>query len=230
MLRDGKAIIINRAAALILLSTSNINVKLTKEKLIMKLSETARWSIFGVIATAVFLFAWFSRDPNKAAKRAAEQAIEQNAALHHEKMLQERRERGFVETANYTNAFGDVTTRSLNVLGRTKGTMLTIRREGTGKLIDVCFSAITDDDKRELFAPYFSTTVYAKFDDGETKEFTASRGVTDDFLCISSPQRFLFDMSRAHVMQVQLIFLDHYSKVPEVHEWNLKNYNNMVNK
>ncbi|WP_275214774.1 hypothetical protein [Citrobacter freundii] len=196
----------------------------------MKFSETARWSIFGVIAAAVFISAWLSRDPNKAVKQATEQAAVQAAEDQHEKMLQDRRESGFVEKVDYTNTFGDVTTRSLNVLGRTKGTMLTIRREGTGKLIDVCFSAITDDKKRELFAPYFSTTVYAKFDGGETKEFEASRGSTEDFLCISSPQRFLFNISRANVMQVQLIFLDHYSKVPEVHEWNLKTYNEIVNK
>ncbi|CAM6413824.1 hypothetical protein LWU32_20820 [Enterobacter hormaechei] len=196
----------------------------------MKFSETARWSIFGVIAAAVFISAWLSRDPNKAIKQATEQAAVQAAEDQHEKMLQDRRESGFVEKVDYTNTFGDVTTRSLNVLGRTKGTMLTIRREGTGKLIDVCFSAITDDKKRELFAPYFSTTVYAKFDGGETKEFEASRGSTEDFLCISSPQRFLFNISRANVMQVQLIFLDHYSKVPEVHEWNLKTYNEIVNK
>ncbi|MCK6978811.1 hypothetical protein [Enterobacter roggenkampii] len=196
----------------------------------MKFSETARWSIFGVIAAAVFISAWLSRDPNKAIKQATEQAAVQAAEDQHEKMLQDRRESGFVEKVDYTNTFGDVTTRSLNVLGRTKGTMLTIRREGTGKLIDVCFSAITDDKKRELFAPYFSTTVYAKFDGGETKEFEASRGSTEDFLCISSPQRFLFNISRANVMQVQLIFLDHYSKVPEVHEWNLKIYNEIVNK
>ncbi|WP_220123864.1 hypothetical protein, partial [Enterobacter kobei] len=141
----------------------------------MKFSETARWSIFGVIAAAVFISAWLSRDPNKAIKQATEQAAVQAAEDQHEKMLQDRRESGFVEKVDYTNTFGDVTTRSLNVLGRTKGTMLTIRREGTGKLIDVCFSAITDDKKRELFAPYFSTTVYAKFDGGETKEFEASR-------------------------------------------------------
>ncbi|HGW5382561.1 TPA: hypothetical protein ACNH1J_000317 [Enterobacter hormaechei] len=196
----------------------------------MKFSETARWSIFGVIAAAVFISAWLSRDPNKAIKQATEQAAVQAAEDQHEKMLQDRRESGFVEKVDYTNTFGDVTTRSLNVLGRTKGTMLNIRREGTGKLIDVCFSAITDDKKRELFAPYFSTTVYAKFDGGETKEFEASRGSTEDFLCISSPQRFLFNISRANVMQVQLIFLDHYSKVPEVHEWNLKTYNEIVNK
>ncbi|MEG6140996.1 hypothetical protein UXP65_09195 [Enterobacter kobei] len=196
----------------------------------MKFSETARWSIFGVIAAAVFISAWLSRDPNKAIKQATEQAAVQAAEDQHEKMLQDRRESGFVEKVDYTNTFGDVTTRSLNVLGRTKGTMLTIRREGTGKLIDVCFSAITDDKKRELFAPYFSTTVYAKFDGGETKEFEASRGSTEDFLCISSPQRFLFNISRANVMQVQLIFLDHYSKIPEVHEWNLKTYNEIVNK
>ncbi|MEP9195048.1 hypothetical protein ABKU57_00895 [Enterobacter kobei] len=196
----------------------------------MKFSETARWSIFGVIAAAVFISAWLSRGPNKAIKQATEQAAVQAAEDQHEKMLQDRRESGFVEKVDYTNTFGDVTTRSLNVLGRTKGTMLTIRREGTGKLIDVCFSAITDDKKRELFAPYFSTTVYAKFDGGETKEFEASRGSTEDFLCISSPQRFLFNISRANVMQVQLIFLDHYSKVPEVHEWNLKTYNEIVNK
>ncbi|MCM7218405.1 hypothetical protein [Enterobacter hormaechei] len=196
----------------------------------MKFSETARWSIFGVIVAAVFISAWLSRDPNKAIKQATEQAAVQAAEDQHEKMLQDRRESGFVEKVDYTNTFGDVTTRSLNVLGRTKGTMLTIRREGTGKLIDVCFSAITDDKKRELFAPYFSTTVYAKFDGGETKEFEASRGSTEDFLCISSPQRFLFNISRANVMQVQLIFLDHYSKVPEVHEWNLKTYNEIVNK
>ncbi|HCU0888589.1 hypothetical protein M8R47_08895 [Enterobacter hormaechei] len=196
----------------------------------MKFSETARWSIFGVIAAAVFISAWLSRDPNKAIKQATEQAAVQAAEDQHEKMLQDRRESGFVEKVDYTNTFGDVTTRSLNVLGRTKGTMLTIRREGTGKLIDVCFSAITDDKKRELFAPYFSTTVYAKFDGGETKEFEESRGSTEDFLCISSPQRFLFNISRANVMQVQLIFLDHYSKVPEVHEWNLKTYNEIVNK
>ena len=158
----------------------------------MKLSETARWSIFGVITTEVFLFAWFSRDPNKVAKCAAKQAVEQNAALQHEKMLQERRDRGFIETANYTNAVDDVTTRSLNVLGRTKGITLTIRRKGTGKLIDVCFSANKDDKKCELFAPYFPTTVYAKFDGGETKEFEASRGSAEDFLCISSPATFPF--------------------------------------
>lgn len=194
----------------------------------MKFSETARWSIFGVIAAAIFISAWLSRDPNKAIKQATEQAAVQATEDQHEKMLQDRRESGFVEKVDYTNTFGDVTTRSLNVLGRTKGTMLTIRREGTGKLIDVCFSAITDDKKRELFAPYFSTTVYAKFDGGETKEFEASRGSTEDFLCISSPQRFLFNISRANVMQVQLIFLDHYSKVPEVHEWNLKQYNEII--
>lgn len=193
----------------------------------MKLSETARWSIFGVIAAVVLISAWLSRDPNKVIKQAAEQAAIQAAEDQHEKMLQDRRESGFVEKVDYTNAFGDVTTRSVSVLGRTKGTMLTIRREGTGKLLDVCFSAITNDKKRELFAPHFSTTVYAKFDGGETKEFSASRGITEDFLCISSPQKFLFEMSQANLMQVQLIFLDHYSKAPEVHEWNLKQYNEM---
>ncbi|WP_447088894.1 hypothetical protein ACOTR2_11415 [Enterobacter asburiae] len=193
----------------------------------MKLSETARWSIFGVIAAVVLISAWLSRDPNKVIKQAAEQAAIQAVEDQHETMLQDRREIGFVEKVDHTNAFGDVTTRSVSVLGRTKGTMLTIRREGTGKLLDVCFSAITNDKKRELFAPYFSTTVYAKFDGGETKEFSASRGITDDFLCISSPQKFLFEMSHANLMQVQLIFLDHYSKVPEVHEWNLKQYNEM---
>ena len=196
----------------------------------MKLSETARWLIFGVIAAAVLISAWLSRDPNKVIKQAAEQAAIQAAEDQREKMLQDRRESGFVEKVDYTNAFGDVTTRTVSVLGRTKGTMLTIRREGTGKLIDVCFSAITDDKKRELFAPYFSTTVYAKFDGGETKEFSASRGSTEDFLCITSPQRFLFNMDRANVMQVQLVFLDHYSKVPEVHEWNLSTYNEVVKK
>ena len=193
----------------------------------MKLSETARWLIFGVIAAAVLISAWLSRDPNKVIKQAAEQAAIQAAEDQHEKMLQDRRESGFVEKVDYTNAFGDVTTRTVSVLGRTKGTMLTIRREGTGKLVDVCFSAITNDKKRELFAPYFSTTVYAKFDGGETKEFSASRGSTEDYLCISSPQKFLFEMSRANRMRVELIFLDHYSKVPEVHEWNLKQYNEM---
>lgn len=188
----------------------------------MKLSETARWSIFGVIAAVVLISALLSRDPNKVIKQAAEQAAIQAAEDQHEKMLQDRRESGFVEKVDYTNAFGDVTTRSVSVLGRTKGTMLTIRREGNGKLLDVCFNAFTNDKKRELFAPYFSTTVYAKFDDGETKEFSASRGITEDFLCISSPQKFLFEMSHANLMQVQLIFLDHYSKVPEAHEWNLK--------
>ena len=175
-------------------------------------------------------FAWQSRDPNKAAYESAQRVVEQDAEAQHEAMLKERRDMGFVETVSYTNAFGDVTTRSVNVLGRTKGTMLTIRREGTGKLVDVGFSAITDDSKRSLFAPYFSTPVYAKFDGGETKEFEASRGSTEDFLCISSPQRFLFNMSRASVMQVQLVFLDLYSKVPEVHEWNLKTYNEVVKK
>ncbi|MGT2088913.1 hypothetical protein SPM32_02420 [Enterobacter hormaechei subsp. xiangfangensis] len=193
----------------------------------MKLSETARWLIFGVIAAAVLISAWLSRDPNKVIKQAAEQAAIQAAEDQREKMLQDRRESGFVEKVDYTNAFGDVTTRTVSVLGRTKGTMLTIRREGTGKLVDVCFSAITNDKKRELFAPYFSTTVYAKFDGGETKEFSASRGSTEDYLCISSPQKFLFEMSRANRMRVELIFLDHYSKVPEVHEWNLKQYNEM---
>ncbi|UIW12268.1 MAG: hypothetical protein [Enterobacter phage ENC20] len=196
----------------------------------MKLSATASWSIFGLIAAGVLFFAWQSRDPNKAAYESAQRVVEQDAEAQHEAMLKERRDMGFVESVSYTNAFGDVTTRSVNVLGRTKGTMLTIRREGTGKLIDVCFSAITDDSKRNLFAPYFSTPVYAKFDGGETKEFEASRGTTEDFLCISSPQRFLFNMSRASVMQVQLVFLDHYSKVPEVHEWNLKTYNEVVKK
>ena len=196
----------------------------------MKLSETARWTIFGVIASAVLISAWLSKDPNKAIKQAAEQAAIQAAEDQHEKMLRDRRENGFVEMVDYTNAFGDVTTRSVSVLGRTKGTMLTIRREGTGKLIDVCFSAITNDKKRELFAPYFSTTVYAKFDDGETKEFSASRGSTEDYLCISSPQKFLFEMSHANLMRVELIFLDHYSKVPEVHEWNLRQYNEMIEK
>ncbi|AKL03501.1 MULTISPECIES: hypothetical protein [Enterobacter cloacae complex] len=194
----------------------------------MKLSETARWLIFGVIAAAVLISAWLSRDPNKVIKQAAEQAAIQAAEDQREKMLQDRRESGFVEKVDYTNAFGDVTTRTVSVLGRTKGTMLTIRREGTGKLVDVCFSAITNDKKRELFAPYFSTTVYAKFDGGETKEFSASRGSTEDYLCISSPQKFLFEMSRANRMRVELIFLDHYSKVPEVHEWNLKQYNEMI--
>ncbi|MEP9196247.1 hypothetical protein ABKU57_07125 [Enterobacter kobei] len=193
----------------------------------MKLSETARWSIFGVIAAVVLISAWLSRDPNKVIKQAAEQVAIQAAEDQRDKMLQDRRESGFVEKVDYTNAFGDVTTRSVSVLGRTKGTMLTIRREGTGKLVNVCFSAITNDKKRELFAPYFSTTVYAKFDGGETKEFSASRGSTEYYLCISSPQKFLFEMSRANLMQVQLIFLDHYSKVPEVHEWNLKKYNEM---
>lgn len=196
----------------------------------MKLSETARWTIFGVIASAVLISAWLSKDPNKAIKQAAEQAAIQAAEDQHEKMLRDRRENGFVEKVDYTNAFGDVTTRSVSVLGRTKGTMLTIRREGTGKLIDVCFSAITNDKKRELFAPYFSTTVYAKFDDGETKEFSASRGSTEDYLCISSPQKFLFEMSHANLMRVELIFLDHYSKVPEVQEWNLRQYNEMIEK
>lgn len=196
----------------------------------MKLSETARWTIFGVIASAVLISAWLSKDPNKAIKQAAEQAAIQAAEDQHEKMLRDRRENGFVEKVDYTNAFGDVTTRSVSVLGRTKGTMLTIRREGTGKLIDVCFSAITNDKKRELFAPYFSTTVYAKFDDGETKEFSASRGSTEDYLCISSPQKLLFEMSHANLMRVELIFLDHYSKVPEVHEWNLRQYNEMIEK
>lgn len=196
----------------------------------MKLSATASWSIFGLIAAGVLFFAWQSRDPNKAAYEAAQRVVEQDAEAQHEAMLKQRRDMGFVETVSYTNAFGDVTTRSVNVLGRTKGTMLTITREGTGKLVDVCFSAITDDSKRELFAPYFSTPVYAKFDGGETKEFSASRGSTEDFLCITSPQRFLFNMDRASVMQVQLVFLDHYSKVPEVHEWNLKTYNEVVNK
>lgn len=152
----------------------------------MKLSATASWSIFGLIAAGVLFFAWQSRDPNKAAYEAAQRVVEQDAEAQHEAMLQQRRDMGFVETVSYTNAFGDVTTRSVNVLGRTKGTMLTIRREGTGKLVDVCFSAITDDSKRELFAPYFSTPVYAKFDGGETKEFSASRGSTEDFLCITS--------------------------------------------
>lgn len=196
----------------------------------MKLSGTARFAIFGLIAAGVFFFAWQSRDPNKAVYQAAEHAAEQDSIAQHEKMLQERRDHGFVETVNYTNAFGDVTERVVNVLGRTKGTTFTVTREGSGKLISACFSAITDDEKRNLFAPYFSTSVYAKFDGGETKEFTASRGITEDYLCISSPQRFLFNMSRASVMQVQLIFLDHYSKVPEVHEWNLKTYNEVVNK
>lgn len=196
----------------------------------MKLSETARWSIFGVIAAAVLISAWLSRDRNKVIKQAEEQAAIQAAEDQHEKMLQDRRESGFLEKVDYTNAFGDVTMRSVSVMGYTKGTMLTIRREGTGKLVDVCFSAITDDKKRELFAPYFSTTVYAKFDGGETKEFSASRGITEDYLCISSSQQFLFEMSHANLMQVQLIFLDHYSKVPEVHEWNLKQYNKMLKK
>lgn len=196
----------------------------------MKLSGTARWTIFGLIAAGIFFFAWQSRDPNKLVYQAAEQAAQKDAEEQHEKMLQDRRDNGFVETVNYTNAFGDVTDRVVNVLGRTKGTTLTITREGSGKLISVCFSAITDDEKRNLYAPYFSTNVYAKFDGGETKEFVASRGVTEDDLCISSPQRFLFNMNRASVMQVQLIFLDHYSKVPEVHEWNLTTYNDVVNK
>ncbi|WP_181240826.1 hypothetical protein [Enterobacter ludwigii] len=139
----------------------------------MKLSETARWSIFGVIASAVLISAWLSKDPNKAIKQAAEQAAIQAAEDQHEKMLRDRRENGFVEKVDYTNAFGDVTTRSVSVLGRTKGTMLTIRREGTGKLVDVCFSAITNDKKRELFAPYFSTTVYAK--EGANKQVISSQ-------------------------------------------------------
>lgn len=114
---------------------------------------------------------------NKAAYEAAQRVVEQDAEAQHEAMLQQRRDMGFVETVSYTNAFGDVTTRSVNVLGRTKGTMLTIRREGTGKLVDVCFSAITDDSKRELFAPYFSTPVYAKFDGGETKSLAQAEEV-----------------------------------------------------
>lgn len=194
----------------------------------MKLSATARWSIFGLVAAGVLFFAWQSRDPNKAAYEAAEKVVEQDTEAQHQAMLKERREMGFVETVSYTNAFGDITSRTVNVLGRTEGTMFTVRREGTGKLIDVCFSAFSNDSKRNLFAPYFSTPVFAKFDGGETKEFVASRGSTEDFLCISSPQRFLFHVRNASVMQVQLTFLDHYSKVPEVHEWNLKTYNEVV--
>lgn len=190
----------------------------------MKLSENMRWSIFGVIAAGVLFFAWKSVDFDKPARKAAAIAEEQYSIDTHEKMLESRRNMGFVEKVNYTNAFGDVTNSVTNVLGRTKGTTLAITREGAGKLSSVCFSAITDSSKRELFAPHFSSVVYVKFDNGETKEFTANRG-TSGTLCISSRTRFLFQVERASVMQVQLVFLDHYSKVPEVHEWNLSTFN-----
>lgn len=194
-------------------------------------SKILRWVAFGAIVAGLGYVGWHQKlEYDNAPYESAKQASQQEQVNKHEQMLVDRRDSGFVEKVNYSNAFGDVTESVVNVLGRTKGTVLTITRTGTGKLDSVCFSAITDDPKKELFAPYFPTSVYVKFDGKETKEFGASRGRNSYYLCVSSPQRFVFNMKHAKVMQVQLTFLDKYSKVPEVHEWNLTTYNDVVEK
>lgn len=197
-----------------------------------KLKNVLKWSAFIAVTVGVVIFgieqkkAYDIRAPYEAAKAISAEESERQ----HNEMLALRREMGFVEKVNYTNAFGDITSSVTNVLGRTLGQTLTITRDASGKLDSVCFSAISDDEKRSLFSPYFSTKIYAKFDGGDTKEFAAKRGSNEMYLCVISPRRFLFNMESAKVMQVQLIFLDHYSKVPEVHEWNLTTFNDVVKK
>lgn len=162
--------------------------------------------------------------PEISAKNAAEQVrqrgIEEQVAL--------RRETGFVEVRKYANAFDEVTGMDYTIIGKNVGSNMLIEKDEKGTVKRLCFRAITQNDKKVLFTPYNSVTVYAKFDGGETKSFSATRGMGGDYLCITSLNRFMYNLKSAQSLAIALPFIEYSEHVTEVHEFNLKTYNGMI--
>jgi len=156
----------------------------------------------------------------KAEAEVSNRMIERQVAL--------RRETGFVEVRKYANAFDEVTGVDYTIIGKNVGSNMLIEKNEKGETTTACFRVITKDERKTLFAPYNTVTVYAKFDGGETKSFSATRGSNEDYLCITSLRRFMFNLESAQSMAIALPFLEYSEHVTEVHEFNLKTYNGMT--
>lgn len=185
-----------------------------------------------VISAIIGLLAYGGWQQAKEYKQAPfkQQVLEsqREAAQALERQLEQRRNVGFVETVKYANAFNEVVGVDYNIIGRTKGSTLRISQE-SDHVKSVCFSVFTGDDSVKLFAPLITIQVYAKFDGGETKSFSASRGRgSPSDLCIDSTSRFMYNLRNSNEIQVALPFLEYSNKITKIYEFNLKTFNGIA--
>lgn len=155
----------------------------------------------------------------------AESQAEKEAA--YQENLTKQRNAGFVRVKQYVNAFGETTGASYDVMGVTPDSFFRVATEGKD-IRAVCFSAFTDNENKKLFSPLVTTVVDVKFDNGETKSFSASRGSGGTDLCIESTKRFMYNVKYASSMQVALPFLDGSTRVYDVYTFNLKQLNGIT--
>lgn len=194
------------------------------------LNKMLKWAFFAAVGCFIASSAYSNyiakkEEPHKLA--VAESEKETQRAM--ERILEQRRQTGFVEVRKMTNAFEEVIAMDYQVISKTPGVTMVISTGASGSDIkEICFNAVTMDEKKYIFAPYTTIPVYAKFDGGETRQFNATRGISESYLCITSKNRFLFHMQNAKSMQVAIPYLDHYEHTSEVSEFNLTTYNGMI--
>ncbi|QDH49197.1 hypothetical protein PHYNN_75 [Pantoea phage Phynn] len=182
-----------------------------------------RWGV-AILVAAVGAFIYNGCVENeKAAQREVEKEKSAIAAYEQEKIIQMRRDTGFTEIRETVNAFGEVVSKDYSVMSKEPGVYMMITTDATGSVEQICFSAYTNDPDKRLFHPSFRNTVVpVKFDRGDTKEFYM--GDKSGLLCVVSTERFLYNMKTSKVMHVAIPYLDKYTHVSEVAEFNLKMY------
>lgn len=195
-----------------------------------KMKKLLKWGFFAAVGYLVVSSTYNNylvqkEEPHRLA--VAESEKETQRAM--EKIVEQRRQTGFVEVRKLTNAFEEVIAMDYQVISKTPGVTMVISTGASGSDIkEICFNAVTMDEKKYIFAPYTTISVYAKFDGGETRQFNATRGISESYLCITSKNRFLFHMQNAKSMQVAIPYLDHYEHTSEVADFNLTTYNGMI--